>query len=166
METILPLASFFRIFSILLVTLIGQVIVRGLSRQLVGKISTGVLNQRRLRSMSSIFITTLTALIWITAVLMILKEVGFDITPLLASAGLIGLAISFGAQAIIRDMISGFFILMEDQFDEGDEVEIQGKKGIVDKVSLRTVILKDDKGTAHYIPNGSITVVSNFSKKK
>ena len=96
---------------------------------------------------------------------MIVRELGFDIAPLLASAGIAGLAIGFGAQTLVKDLLAGAFILIENQFDEGDEVEISDKKGIVEKITLRTVWLKDKEGALHIIPNGSIAMVSNFSKK-
>jgi small-conductance mechanosensitive channel len=87
-----------------------------------------------------------------------------EIGPLLAGAGIIGLAISFGAQSLVKDFISGFFILFEDQFVVGDVIEAAGKSGVVERMSLRVVALRDLQGTLHIIPNGEIKVVSNKTR--
>lgn len=87
-----------------------------------------------------------------------------EIGPLLAGAGIIGLAISFGAQSLVKDFISGFFILFEDQFAVGDVIEAAGKSGVVERMSLRVVALRDLQGTLHIIPNGEIKVVSNKTR--
>ncbi|HRP09286.1 MAG TPA: mechanosensitive ion channel family protein, partial [Gemmatimonadales bacterium] len=87
-----------------------------------------------------------------------------DIGPLLAGAGIIGLAISFGAQSLVKDVIAGFFILFEHQFDIGDVIEVAGKSGTVERMSLRVVMLRDLSGTLHTIPNGQITTVSNQTR--
>lgn len=87
-----------------------------------------------------------------------------DIGPLLAGAGIIGLAISFGSQSLVKDVIAGFFILFEHQFDVGDVIEVSGKSGTVERMSLRVVMLRDVTGTLHMIPNGQITTVSNQTR--
>jgi len=87
-----------------------------------------------------------------------------DIGPLLAGAGIIGLAISFGAQSLVKDVIAGFFILFEHQFDVGDVIEVAGKSGGVERMTLRVVMLRDISGTLHIIPNGQITTVSNQTR--
>jgi moderate conductance mechanosensitive channel len=87
-----------------------------------------------------------------------------EIGPLLAGAGIIGLAISFGAQSLVKDFISGFFILLEDQFVVGDVIEAAGKSGVVERMSLRVVVLRDLEGVMHVIPNGEIKVVSNKTR--
>lgn len=87
-----------------------------------------------------------------------------DIGPLLAGAGIIGLAISFGAQSLVKDVIAGFFILLEHQFDVGDVIEVAGKSGTVERMSLRVVMLRDVSGTLHIIPNGQIATVSNQTR--
>ncbi len=87
-----------------------------------------------------------------------------DIGPLLAGAGILGLAVSFGAQSLVKDVISGFFILVEDQFRVGDVIEACGKTGTVERMSLRLVMLRDSAGALHMVPNGSITTVSNFTR--
>jgi moderate conductance mechanosensitive channel len=97
--------------------------------------------------------------------MMMLKQVGVDIGPILASAGVVGLAVGFGAQNLVQDIISGFFILLEDQIRVGDVVNIKGKGGVVEKVGLRMVVLRDGDGSVHYIRNGQIDIVSNMSKQ-
>lgn len=87
-----------------------------------------------------------------------------EIGPLLAGAGILGLAISFGAQSLVKDFISGFFILFEDQFSVGDVIEAAGKSGVVERMSLRVVVLRDLRGVLHIIPNGEIKVVSNMTR--
>jgi small-conductance mechanosensitive channel len=87
-----------------------------------------------------------------------------DIGPLLAGAGILGLAISFGAQSLVKDVIAGFFQLMENQFSVGDVVELAGKEGTVERMNLRVVHIRDAKGNVHIIPNGQIGVVTNMTK--
>jgi small-conductance mechanosensitive channel len=87
-----------------------------------------------------------------------------DIGPLLAGAGILGLAVSFGSQSLVKDVIAGFFILMEHQFDVGDVIEVAGKAGSVEKMTLRVVMLRDLEGTMHVVPNGQITTVSNRTR--
>jgi moderate conductance mechanosensitive channel len=87
-----------------------------------------------------------------------------NIGPLLASAGIAGLAIGFGAQTMVHDMINGFFILLENQFDLGDTVRLSTVKGTVEDMSLRRTVLRDDDGTVHIIPNSQITIVSNMTR--
>lgn len=98
------------------------------------------------------------------ALLMILHELGIDITPLLTGAGIVGLAVGFGAQTLVKDVISGFFMLMEDQVRVGDAAVINGQGGAVEAITLRTIVLRDLEGTVHVFPNGSITSLANRSK--
>jgi small conductance mechanosensitive channel len=92
-------------------------------------------------------------------------NVFIDIAPLLAGAGILGLAFSFGAQSLVKDVISGFFYLVEGQFAMGDVIEVAGKTGVVERMTLRMVVLRDAHGTVHMIPNGQITTVSNMTRK-
>jgi small-conductance mechanosensitive channel len=87
-----------------------------------------------------------------------------NIGPLLGAAGLLGLAVSFGAQSLVKDVISGFFYLIEGQFAVGDVIEVGGKSGVVERMNLRVVMLRDVQGTLHIIPNGQITTVSNMTR--
>src|SRR4030042_2990470 len=99
------------------------------------------------------------------ASLMILGELGIQLGPLLATAGIGAIAIGFGAQSLVKDVISGFFIILENQYRIGDVIEVAGVSGLVESVSLRKTVLRDLKGKVHTIPNGEIKVVSNLSKE-
>lgn len=99
------------------------------------------------------------------AVLMILGELGIQLGPLLATAGIGALAIGFGAQSLVKDVIGGFFIILENQYRIGDVIEVAGVSGLVESVSLRKTVLRDLQGKVHTIPNGEIKVVSNLSKE-
>ncbi len=99
------------------------------------------------------------------AILMILGELGIQLGPLLATAGIGALAIGFGAQSLVKDVISGFFIILENQYRIGDAIEVAGVSGLVESVSLRKTVLRDLEGKVHIIPNGEIKIVSNLSKE-
>jgi len=102
--------------------------------------------------------------IFFVGVMMILSEFGIDLTPMLAAAGLGGLAIGFGAQSLVKDVISGFFILLENSVRVGDVVEVAGVSGVVEEIELRTVKLRDLSGNVHVVPNGVIDKVKNMTK--
>jgi len=107
---------------------------------------------------------TLIAL-WTTIVLIILREIGVDIGPVLASAGILGLAVGFGAQNLVRDVISGFFFILENQVRVGDVAVVNGTGGLVERVNFRTLVLRDLSGTVHIFPNGTITTLSNLTNE-
>jgi len=98
------------------------------------------------------------------AAIMILGRLGLDLTPILAGAGVVGLAVGFGAQNLVRDVVSGFFIIMEGQYAVGDLVEINGVMGKVEEVGLRVTKIRDATGQLRYFPNGAITAVSNYTE--
>jgi len=102
--------------------------------------------------------------IFFSGLMMILSELGIDLKPLLAAAGLGGLAIGFGAQSLVKDLISGFFILLENSVRVGDVVEVAGVSGIVEEIELRTIRLRDLSGNVHVVPNGVIDKVKNMTK--
>jgi moderate conductance mechanosensitive channel len=107
---------------------------------------------------------TLSVTVSIIAGLMVLRELGVDITPALTGAGIAGLAIGFGAQTLVRDVISGFFVILEDQVRVGDSAIVNGQGGLVEEVNLRTIVLRDEQGTVHVFPNGEIKTLANMSK--
>lgn len=119
---------------------------------------------KRSDTLSSVLRYILSTAILVTSILIILDELGIEIGPLLAAAGVVGLAIGFGAQSLVKDMISGFFILMEDQIRVNDVVQISGRGGLVEKINLRMTVLRDLAGNVHYIPNGQIDIVTNMTK--
>ena len=103
--------------------------------------------------------------IWTLFLMILLNKLGINIGPLLAGAGILGLAIGFGAQELVRDMITGFFILLENQIRTGDVAIINGTGGLVEKIELRTVTLRDFSGVVHIIQNGKIDTLSNMTKE-
>ena len=119
---------------------------------------------KRRNTLDGLFSTILQVSVFIVAALMIFKELSFEIGPILASAGIVGLAIGIGAQNLVKDIITGAFIVLEQQFSVGDVVKIGDRSGAVEYVGLRTTILRDGEGTAHIIPNGKIDIVSVMTK--
>ena len=120
---------------------------------------------KRARTLGAVVSKVTTALVTGIALLMILKEFELDITPVLTGAGIVGLAVGFGAQTLVRDIISGFFLILEDQVRVGDVAAINGTGGLVEAINLRTIVLRDDEGTVHVFPNGAITTLANRSKE-
>jgi small-conductance mechanosensitive channel len=119
---------------------------------------------KRAKTLSDLFTWTLGLLIGVVVFFMILAELSINITPLLASAGVAGVAIGFGAQNIIKDFLGGLFISLEDQYNAGDVVKIAGIAGQVEEVNLRRTVLRDLDGILHTIPNGAITTASNYTR--
>ena len=119
---------------------------------------------KRARTLGTTIRRFFSILIWTAATLMVLRELGVDITPLLTGAGIIGLAVGFGAQTLVKDIISGLFLIAEDQVRLGDVVEINGIGGAVEEINLRTIVLRDMEGMVHTISNGEIRVLANRSK--
>jgi moderate conductance mechanosensitive channel len=103
--------------------------------------------------------------LWLTFGLVILKEFGVEIGPIIASAGVVGLAVGFGAQNLVRDIISGFFIILENQIRVGDVAILNGTGGLVEKINFRTTVLRDLGGVVHIFPNGVITTLSNLTNE-
>lgn len=118
----------------------------------------------RARTVGTVLSSTLNATIWIVALFMLLGELGLNLGPLIASAGVIGVALGLGAQTIVRDVLSGILMLIEDQFGVGDEVEVLDVKGKVEKVGLRITTVREKNGTLWYLRNGEILKVGNKSQ--
>lgn len=121
------------------------------------------LREQRAQTMGSLF-TNILLVVVVTVAMLTILDVFINIGPLLASVGVVGLAISFGAQSLVKDMISGTFMLIEGQFGIGDVVRVGNISGMVEKITLRTTVLRDLHGAVHIIPNGEITTVSNLTK--
>jgi small-conductance mechanosensitive channel len=119
---------------------------------------------KRARTLGSVVQNAITVLVVGVALLMVLAQFGLDITPALTTAGIAGLAVGFGAQTLVRDVISGFFLILENQVRVGDAAAINGVEGIVEAINLRTIVLRDIEGTVHVVPNGGITTLANRSK--
>ncbi len=128
-----------------------------------GDDSVTTLREKRGRTISQL-LRSVGRVVIVTLSILLTFNVFINIAPILAGAGILGLAVSFGAQSLVRDLISGFFFLVENQFSVGDVIEATGKGGVVEKMTLRVVVLRDLDGSLHIIPNGEIKVVSNKTR--
>lgn len=142
-------------------------ILRGIARKAadlhIRKLPPG-LRVQQIRTLTSVITSVGVFVILFVALLEVLSLLGLNLGPMLASAGIAGLAIGFGAQTLVHDFINGFFILFENQYDLGDMVRIAGVKGTVEKMSLRQTVLRDEDGTIHIVPNSAIQIVSNTTR--
>ncbi|QKT03773.1 mechanosensitive ion channel family protein [Ectothiorhodospiraceae bacterium 2226] len=165
------IGSSLRILFILLLAWIGVMVIkhalRRLERHLVRQ---GVVegqpaseSAKRAETLVRLLRQAVVIMVWVTASLVVLREVGVEIAPILASAGVAGLAIGFGAQNLVRDVIAGFFIILENQVRVGDVAVINGTGGLVEEVNFRTLVLRDLSGTVHIFPNGTIGSMANMT---
>ncbi|MDD2915081.1 MAG: mechanosensitive ion channel family protein [Gallionella sp.] len=120
--------------------------------------------KRRIETLARVFRYISTVVISLVAGMLALSELGISIAPILGAAGVVGLAVGFGAQSLIKDYFNGFFLLLENQIRQGDVVEVCGKTGVVEDITLRYVCLRDIEGSVHYVPNGQISIVTNKSR--
>jgi len=127
---------------------------------------SGVRQKERAKTTSTVLKSTLNGTIWLIAIFMILAEFGLNLGPLIASAGVIGVALGLGAQTLVRDILSGIFMLVEDQYGVGDKVDVLEVQGVVETVGLRITTVRDNKGTIWYLRNGEILKVGNKSQPK
>jgi small conductance mechanosensitive channel len=118
----------------------------------------------RLNTLGRVFRYAIAVIITLITGMLLLSEFGISIAPILASAGIAGLAIGFGAQSLVRDYFTGLFLLLENQVHQGDVVEVAGKGGLVEEITLRYIRLRDYDGSVHFIPNGAVTTVTNRSR--
>jgi moderate conductance mechanosensitive channel len=159
-----------RVVAILVIALILNRILRSLTRRLIpaggteglGRIAR--MHEQHVKTLASLIYSAGTAVIVVGAILTALPEFGFNVTPIAAAAGLASLAIGFGAQHLVRDIINGFFIIIEDQFVVGESVRIGTVIGRVEHLTLRRTVVRDVQGAVVSIPNGEITQVSNLSR--
>lgn len=158
----------FRILVILLVA----VILLNLSRRLIVVLKQYIKKQsindleeiKRIDTLERVVRYIVTLLIGLVCGVEILSELGISVAPILAAAGIVGVAVGFGAQHLIKDYFTGFFILLENQIRQGDVVEAGGKSGFVEEVTLRYIKMRDYSGNVHYVPNGGISAVTNMSR--
>lgn len=122
-------------------------------------------SEKRIETLVRLIKQALLLALWVTVGLVILKEFGVEIGPLIASAGIVGLAFGFGAQNLVRDIIAGFFIILENQIRVGDVAIINGTGGLVEQINFRTTILRDLGGIVHVFPNGTINTLSNLTNE-
>ena len=121
-------------------------------------------SEKRAKTLTSVIQNFLIILVLVIAAITIIGQLGIEIAPLLATAGIAGVAIGFAGQSLIKDIINGFFLLLWDQIRVGDVVRISGKGGLVEMINLKMTVLRDLDGGVHYIPNGSIDIVTNMTK--
>ena len=127
---------------------------------------SGARQKERAKTTSTVLKSTLNGAVWLVAIFMILAEFGLNLGPLIASAGVIGVALGLGAQTLVRDILSGIFMLVEDQYGVGDKVDVLDVQGVVETVGLRITTVRDSKGTVWYLRNGEILKVGNKSQPK
>lgn len=156
------------LLKIILLYLVVRFLLARVGRSVVNRLENVELiaaQKARIRTLGNLIHSIVEYTMLIIAVLMALRAVGIDITPLLATAGVAGLAVGFGAQRLVRDMISGFFLLAENQFTVGEVVTIGAVTGVVEQVGMRTTHLRDEQGRMVVIANGDVSLVINHSRK-
>lgn len=162
-----------RILLILAVAWLGMAVLRSLLKRLEKKLVRQGVDAGEPPSESAKRVETIVRLVrqgamlalWLTVLLVLLKEVGVEIGPILASAGIVGVAVGFGAQNLVRDVISGFFFILENQVRVGDVAIVNGTGGLVEQINFRTIILRDLAGSVHVFPNGSVNTLSNMTNE-
>lgn len=125
----------------------------------------GTETEKRINTLMGILLGLGKIIAWVIAIIILLDKLGINIRPILAGAGILGLAVGFGAQELVRDFISGFFMLLENQIRTGDVAVINGTGGLVEKIEMRTITLRDFSGVVHVFQNGKINTLSNMTKE-
>jgi small-conductance mechanosensitive channel len=120
--------------------------------------------RKRVTTLTGLLLTLSLVVVWSIVVVICLAQIGLDVTPILAGAGIVGLAVGFGAQNLVRDVITGFFLVLENQVRVGDVAVVNGTGGLVEAITFRTVVLRDLAGVVHVFPNGAITTLANMTK--
>jgi small conductance mechanosensitive channel len=120
--------------------------------------------RKRVTTLTGLLLTLGQVAVWAVVIVICLDQLGLDVTPILAGAGIVGLAVGFGAQNLVRDVISGFFLVLENQVRVGDVAVVNGTGGLVEAITFRTIVLRDLAGVVHVIPNGAITTLANMTK--
>jgi moderate conductance mechanosensitive channel len=157
---------------IALIAVVAYLVVRigtAAARRFEAEMSTGtgldvIERTKRAQTLGRLLQKTLSIVVIVIGGLMILRELEIDITPVLTGAGILGLAVGFGAQTLVRDVISGFFLILEDQVRVGDVAVVNGTGGMVEAINMRTIVLRDFEGTVHVFPNGEIKTLANKTK--
>ena len=157
-----------KIFGILIIACLinrlgGKVIERAIRKGV--RDTTKDATEKRQNTLIGVFGSALKIIVWLVAIMMVLPELGINVGPILAGAGILGVALGFGAQYMIRDFLAGLFIIIENQYREGDVVCLDETCGLVEDITLRKTILRDLDGIVHHVPNGEIKKASNLSKQ-
>jgi small-conductance mechanosensitive channel len=139
--------------------------IERLQQRLGGEGQHDLERQRRASTLGGILTSLVTVAVGFVAVMMLLRELSIDVLPVLTVSSIAGLAFGFGAQNLVRDVISGFFIILEDQVRVGDAARINGVSGTVEQINLRTIVVRDEEGAVQVFPNGTITALANLSKQ-
>ena len=148
-----------------IVVRVGSAAIRRLQHEMSTGSGLNVIERtKRAQTLGQLLQSALVVIVSVVAGLTVLQELGVDTTAALAGAGIVGLAVGFGAQTLVRDVISGFFLILEDQVRVGDIAVVNGQGGFVESVNLRTIVLRDDEGTVHVFPNGEVKTLANKSK--
>ena len=159
------------VIGILALFFLGRMLLKAVVKRLARIVDDGddthvSQKEKRAETLGHIIVTTGNIVIYVVMLLMILSLFGIDIRPILAGAGVIGLAIGFGAQSLVKDFVSGLFILVENQYGIGDKIKIGSFEGRVVRITMRSTVLKNDEGKTYYISNGLIKDVTNMSQNK
>jgi small conductance mechanosensitive channel len=165
--------SSFRIMLILIIGWVALAAVRIALRRMEGVLIARAKGEnempgeaiKRAETLAKLVRQAAVIVVWVMMILMILREVGVEIAPILASAGIVGLAVGFGAQNLVRDLITGFFMILENQVRVGDVAIVNGTGGLVEKINLRTIVLRDLSGVVHVFPNGTINTLANVTRE-
>jgi len=160
----------------LLITLLGLIVLHFIIRRVMKKFARLIIikvskkvgmtteQEKRITTINALFTRVAFILLWGIGIIIILGELNINIAPILTGLGIFGLALSFGAQSLVKDLIAGVFILIENQIRVGDVAVINGTGGLVESIDLRTIVLRDTEGTVHVFPNGLIRTLSNTTK--
>ena len=161
------MSTLFKITAIIAIALILTNLLRrtiNLFSYEIAKKSSGRDAETRVNTLGRVFRYIASVTIYLIAFMLILSELKINIAPILGAAGIVGVAIGFGAQSLVKDYVGGLFILIEDQIRQGDTVKIEGYEGTVEEITLRYVRLRDYDGFVHYVPNGQIRIVTNMGR--
>ncbi|HEY9097139.1 MAG TPA: mechanosensitive ion channel family protein [Hydrogenophaga sp.] len=138
-------------------------LINGMRQRVSARVNDAEFNKRA-ETLSRVARYLATVVISLIAVMLALSELGVSVAPILGAAGVVGLAVGFGAQSLVKDFVTGFFLLLENQIRQGDVVQVDGHTGTVEQITLRFVQLRDYEGSVHYVPNGQITTVVNMTR--
>ena len=167
-EVLILIKTLLRIFLIVAMayalSYLSKKIISRLRDHLIVRSNNNIEEIKRMNTLSMVLRYIVTTVIMAITVVEILHELGISIAPVLAAAGVVGLAVGFGAQSLVKDYFNGFFLLLENQIRKDDVVEIAGKAGLVEEITLRYIKMRDYEGNVHYVPNGQITTVTNRSR--
>lgn len=162
-----PAATVLRIAMILLLAWMAKTLLQravgGLRKRVAERMDDREAAQRA-QTLERVFRYLVTVVIGVLATMLVLAELGVSLAPILGAAGVVGLAVGFGAQSLVKDFVTGFFLLLENQIRQGDVVEVAGHTGTVEEITLRFVRLRDYEGSVHYVPNGQISTVVNMTR--